>query len=135
MAFWGEQFASHAFPFYLFVRSLKIVFLFRSLCLKISINYTIIQASISILLSPCNIGVFFIFVCISCYGQGFFFFLEFLVYFFSLICTGFSGIEVKPGKPVIHSCEKSRGRLRISQVLLLDKRKGKSDLKFYVMWM
>lgn len=30
----------------------------------------------------------------------------------------FWGVEVKPGKPVIHSCEKARGRLRISQATL-----------------
>ncbi|KAL0339349.1 UNVERIFIED_CONTAM: Peptidyl-prolyl cis-trans isomerase FKBP43 [Sesamum angustifolium] len=30
----------------------------------------------------------------------------------------FWGIEVKPGKPVTHSCEKARGRLRISQATL-----------------
>ncbi|KAI3449132.1 hypothetical protein Pfo_005797 [Paulownia fortunei] len=30
----------------------------------------------------------------------------------------FWGIEVKPGKPMIHSCEKARGRLRISQATL-----------------
>lgn len=28
-----------------------------------------------------------------------------------------AGVEVKPGKKVTHSCEKARGRLRISQVL------------------
>ncbi|KAL7125865.1 hypothetical protein ABFS83_14G145000 [Erythranthe nasuta] len=30
----------------------------------------------------------------------------------------FWGIEVKPGKPVIHSCEKTSGRLRITQAML-----------------
>ncbi|KAH6812145.1 hypothetical protein C2S51_025907 [Perilla frutescens var. frutescens] len=30
----------------------------------------------------------------------------------------FWGVEVKPGKPVIHSCEQARGRLRISQATL-----------------
>lgn len=30
----------------------------------------------------------------------------------------FWGVEVKPGKPVTHSCEKARGRLRISQATL-----------------
>ncbi|XP_011093212.1 peptidyl-prolyl cis-trans isomerase FKBP43 isoform X2 [Sesamum indicum] len=30
----------------------------------------------------------------------------------------FWGIEVKPGKPITHSCEKARGRLRISQATL-----------------
>ncbi|CAA0809709.1 Peptidyl-prolyl cis-trans isomerase FKBP43 [Striga hermonthica] len=30
----------------------------------------------------------------------------------------FWGIEVKPGKPITHNCEKARGRLRISQATL-----------------
>ncbi|GER31245.1 peptidyl-prolyl cis-trans isomerase [Striga asiatica] len=35
-----------------------------------------------------------------------------------MLCMCFSGVEVKPGKPITHYCEKARGRLRISQATL-----------------
>ncbi|KAL3814910.1 hypothetical protein ACJIZ3_016178 [Penstemon smallii] len=53
---------------------------------------------------------------IACSGSYLLHWPSNIVFICQSVCV--LGIQVKPGKPVTHSCEKSRGRLRISQASL-----------------